>query len=144
MLEFLAQRPSPLDYSFWHISPAAANSVAAPIRRERGGREIAVRTGSTPDCTMTWRNARRACLYRHTLSILTATHNRICSYDNDNGTLSGYVMPNAVESSTINDTAPPPAPTPERVPASSSVYVWPVRSNVLPLLAIHPFFFAQF
>ena len=89
-------------------SPPAASVVAAQIRNEWSPTSL----GSSPALAATWRSAARASGYLH---ILTSLPHR---YD-DKGALSsivGYTNSN----STMRATAPPPAPTAERVPEASS------------------------
>ena len=107
VLESLAQRP-PLSITRSGTSPSAASLVDAPIGREWRAKS----RDCTPDCTMTSRNAHKACQCHHTVTTLSDMFD-------DNSALSGKVMPDAIIS-TVNKTAPPPLPTAERVPVTSS------------------------
>ena len=88
--------------------PPAASVVAAPIRNEWSPSLL----GSFPYLAATWRSAARVSGYLHTLTSLPHR------YD-DKGALSGIVG-YTDSNSTMRATAPPPAPTPERVPEASS------------------------
>ena len=100
-------------------SPPAASVVAAPIRNEWSPTSL----GSCPALAATWRSAARASGYLHTLTSLPHRY--------DKGALSGIVG-YTDSNSTMRATAPPPAPTPGRVPEEASSRA----NNDRPLLAL--------